>query len=137
WRDRGVAGAPVGSSEVGIHWVCVAMHCDDPDRVATRPWVDRCRHCHHRREPAWQGAGGETGHVTTIADSGDHDADRNPRSSYPVVPEKFQDFAGPAPCGSTASTPAAMARAGIRLWAASSSEVWPYPGSPTTRGSRW
>jgi hypothetical protein len=29
-----------------------------------------------------------------------------------------------------------MARAGIRLWAASSSDVWPYPGSAMTRGHR-
>jgi hypothetical protein len=30
-----------------------------------------------------------------------------------------------------------MARAGIRLWAAKSSDDRPYPGSPITRGSRW
>ena len=150
-RGRSVTGRP-GFPTLGIHWVGVAMHGDDRDWVAARPRVDRRRHRDRCPEPARQGAGGEDGHVTTVAYPGDDDSVRigafggsqlghQCRQERHVAiaggTERFQDLVGPAALGSTASMPAAIARAGIRLCADKSSEVRPYPGSPITRGSRW
>ena len=71
--------------------------------------------------------------VTSLVTS----ADRNDTSGLGVRRDRSHALAVPAPWGRTARAPAAMARAGMRLWAASSSAVRPNPGRATTRGSRW
>ena len=74
-RGRKETGRPWFPT-VGIHWVGVAMDGDDPEPVAAHPRVDRRRYRDHRLDPARHGAGGEDGHVTTVAYPGDHDAGR-------------------------------------------------------------